>query len=135
MITYMTVLEKAAITGGMTGLASMITTGAGWRVPCPQILGFGSGACPLYVYAAVAGCLASAAADGVHYLVRNEIPINQKAQDEGSLYLAAIMGAASYWGVMYLSNPFLARDIGTATLLITGMAAEAGASLIYAMIQ
>ena len=135
MITYMTVLEKAAITGGVTGLASVITTGASWRVPCPSFFGYGSGSCPLWLYAIVVGAAASGASDAVHYLVRNEVPINRKAADEGSLYLGAIIGALTYYGLMYFSNPYLARDMGAITLMATGMGAEMAASFIYAMIE
>ena len=135
MITYLTVLEKAAITGGVTGVASMLTTGTRWSVPCPTFFGYGSGTCPLWVYAILVGAAASGVSDAAHYLIRHAIPINQKAQDEGSLYLGAIMGALSYYGLMYISNPFLARDMGALTLLATGMGAEMGASFIYAMIQ
>ena len=135
MITYMTVLEKAAITGGITGLASIVTTGSAWNVPCPRIFGFGSGQCPLFVYAAIAGALSSGASDALHYLIRQEIPINKKAQDEGSLYLGALLGAATYYATIYFTNPYLARDLGALTLAVTGAAAEMGSSFIYAMLE
>ena len=134
MITYMTVLEKAAITGGITGLASMLTTGAGWKVPCPTIFGMG-GVCPLYVFTALTGAIASSLSDGAHYLIRHEVPINKKAQDESALYLGALMGAVSYWTTMYFANPYLLQDIGSATVLFTGMGAETLASLIYTLIE
>ena len=135
MITYITVLEKAAITGGITGLASVVTTGSAWNVPCPRIFGLGSGQCPLFVYAAIAGAVSSGVSDALHYLIRQEVPINKKAQDEGSLYLGALLGAATYYGTIYLTNPYLARDLGALTLGITGMVAEMGASFIYAMLE
>ena len=135
LTNYLTVLEKAAITGGVTGLASIVTTGSGWKVPCPTVFGYGSGACPLWIYAIIVGAAASGVSDAVHYLVRHEVPINRKAQDEGSLYLGAIIGALSYYGLMYFSNPYLARDMGAITLMATGMGAEMASSFIYAMIE
>ena len=129
MLDYMNVLEKAAITGVFTGLASTITTGSYFNVP------FFGMSCPLYVFTAVAGAVSSVANDGIHYLIKKEIPINKKAQDEASLYLGAIIGAGAYYGVVSIFNQYLTRDIGTYTLLLTGAAAEVAGSLTYNMIK
>ena len=49
---YMNVLEKSAITGSMTALASVVSTGAKWRVRLPY---FAERIVPLWAYCAVAG--------------------------------------------------------------------------------
>lgn len=132
MIQALNIVEKAALSGLITAGASAITTGARWSVPCPSLLGFGRGrTCPLFVFAGLAGILSSVVNDGVHYLVKNEIHINKKAQDDASLYLGAVIGAVSYYGVIYAINPFLVRDIGTWTILATGTGAETLSNFTY----
>ena len=131
----MSIIEKAAISSVVTGAASIVTTGAKWKVPC-SIFGLMRGqTCPLYVFAALSGAIASMVNDGIHYLVKNEIHVSQKARDDASLYLGAVVGALSYYGTIYALNPYLARDIGTWTLVATGMGAETASNFIYDLIK
>ena len=135
MMNSMSIIQKAAISTVVTGAASMITTGSRWSVPCPSFFGLikRGQTCPLYVFAGLSGAIASLVNDGVHYLVKNEVHIDKKAQDDASLYLGAIVGAVSYWGVVYALNPYLARDIGTWTLLATGAGAESASNFLFDM--
>lgn len=131
MKQYLNILEKAAISSIITGAASMITTGAKFRVPCV----FMKGSCPLFVFTGLAGATTSVLNDGIHYLIKNEVHISKKAQDEASLYLGALAGAGVYYGVMYLVNPLLVRDMGYKTILATGAVAEIGSSMTYNLIK
>ena len=134
-MSAVSIIQKAAINTVITGAASMITTGSRWSVPCPSMFGLmkQGQTCPLYVFAGLSGAVASLVNDGVHYLIRNEVHIDKKAQDDASLYLGAIAGAVSYWGVIYAVNPYLARDIGTWTLLATGAGAESLSNFLFDM--
>ena len=131
----MNVLEKAAISTVITGAASVLTTGARWKVPCSMFGLMRGQTCPLYVFAGLSGAIASLVNDGIHYLVKNEIHISKKAQDDASLYLGAVIGALSYYGTVYVLNPYLARDIGTWTLVATGMAAETASNFAFDLIN
>ena len=129
MWNYVDVLEKSAITGVITGLASAVTTGYKLRVP---VMGR---PVPLVVFTALAGAVSSVLIDCVHKLIKKEIPLNKKAQDEASLYLGAIIGACSYWGIITMYNGYLTRDMGTYTLLLTGAGAETAGSLAFNMLR
>ena len=129
MIQFMNVLEKAGIQAVITGLASTITTGANLNVP---VMGK---VVPLYVFTGLAGGVASIANDLMHYLIKNEIHIAKKAQDEASLYLGAAIGAAAYYGVITFTNPQLTADMGSYIILATGAGAEIASSFTYNMIR
>lgn len=130
------VLEKAAISTVITATASMLTTGAKWRVPCPSIFGLmRNQTCPLFVFAGLSGGIASLVNDGLHKLVKNEVHISKKAQDDASLYLGAVVGAASYYATIYFLNPYLVRDLGTWTILATGTIAETASNFAYDLIK
>ena len=131
MKTYLNVLEKAAISSAITGVASMLTTGAKLKTP----IVFLRGNCPLFVFTGLAGAITSVLNDGIHYLIKNEVHISKKAQDEASLYLGALAGAGVYYLVIYAVNPYLARDMGYKTLLATGAVAEIGSSFTYDLIR
>lgn len=131
MKQYMNILEKAAISSVITGAASVITTGGNWKVPLVIM----NGTCPLFVFTGLAGAATSLINDGIHYLVKNEIHVSKKAEDEASLYLGVVIGAMAYYGVLYAVNPYLVRDIGAYTILGTGAGAEIASSLTYNMIK
>ena len=128
---YVNMLEKAAINGVITAAASGVTTGFQWRVPMP----FTNKAMPLFVFCAGAGLVSSLVSDGVHYLAKQEIKIDKKGADESSLYLGAIAGAVTYWGIVGVTNYYLQQDIGTTTLLLTGAVAEVSSSIAYNFIK
>ena len=131
MKQYLNVLEKAAIASVITGAASVVTTGANWRVP----LVFMRGSCPLFVFTGIAGAATSLINDGVHKLIKNEVNVNKKAQDEASIYLGLLTGAVAYYSVLYIANPYLVRDVGSWTVLGTGAAAELASSMTYNLIK
>ena len=128
---YLNILEKSAINGVITGLASGVTTGLKYKVPMP----FTNRVMPLYVFCAGAGIVASIVSDAVHYVVKNEINISKKGADENSLYLGAIAGAVAYWGIVGIANRYLQQDMGSTTLLLTGAVAEVSSSIGYNFIK
>ena len=131
----MSVIQKAAMTSVITATASSITTGYRWKAAIPSIFGLTrSFQCPLWVFAGLSGAIASLVNDGIHKLIKDEVHISKKAQDDASLYLGAIFGAVSYYGIVFALNPYLARDIGTWTLLGTGAASESLSNFLFDMV-
>ena len=129
--SYATILEKAAMTGVITGATSGVTTGFRFNVPMP----FTNRVMPLWLFCACAGVISSTVNDGIHYLVKQEVHISKKGKDEASLYLGAVAGAVTYWALVGVANKYLQRDIGSATLLLTGAFAEVSSSIGYNMLK
>ena len=102
----LSILEKAAIGGCITSAASVITTGVKWKVPVPIPFTNTPQLLPLWAIAGISGVAASVLNDGAHYLIRNEIPISKKAQDDASLYLGALIGGFTYLGAIYMVTHF-----------------------------
>ena len=79
---------------------------------------------------AVMGAASSLVSDGIHTFVKEEIHINEKANDEASLLVGTCISAASLYCVMYLANPRLAAEYGYGCAIAAGAAGEFGASFL-----
>ena len=135
MNTTLPIIQKAALSGAITAAASMVTTGMEWQVPAVIPFTNQGQLLPLWCVAAVSGVMGSFLNDGAHWLIRHEIPITKKAQDDASLYLGALIGGATYMGAVYMLNPYLVRDVGATTLVLTGILAETTSNFVADMLD
>ena len=119
-------IEKAAIQGAVTGLATCAYYGMYTRAYVPYI-----GPTRLCYIATGVGALTSVLNDVVHKFLKEEVPIRKKAEDYASIALGASTGAVLYHYTMFLINPTLAEDTGLFTNAAIGGGSEFAGSFIY----
>ena len=128
MDTYLHPLEKSAIQGAVTGLATAVYYGMDAQAVISYI-----GQTRLAYIGAGVGLATSLLNDGVHKFVKEEIPIRQKANDQMSVAVGVGVGALMYNYLLFLANPNLARDTGIIANSIIGGGSEFAGSFLYNM--
>lgn len=125
-------LPKALIHGATSSAGTVFLVGMNTYARLPY---FGQGvSAPLWAVAFAGGVIASLASDAVHNYVKDEIHIKQKAQDEASLFLGAVLSGLFFYGSFYITGPDLANDIGYVKSFAVGAGSEIAASFIANMI-
>ena len=122
---WMHPIEKSAIQGVVTGIATCAWYGTGAQA---RIFGKQTKLC--YI-GAVAGAVTSILNDVVHSFVKEEIPVRKKAEDQLSIGIGVGTGAVMYNFVLLLANPNLARDTGVLTNAVVGGGSEFVGSFLY----
>ena len=124
-MNYIHPLEKSAIQGVATGIATCVYYGMNAKARI-----FGSNTKLCYI-GAIAGAVSSLLNDAVHSYVKNEVPIRKKAEDQASVGLGVAVGALMYNYVLFLANPNLARDTGIVANSLIGGGSEYAGSFLY----
>lgn len=101
----MSAFEKSILQGLTTGVATGVYYGTDALAQIPMI-----GQTRLIYVAAAVGGVASLLNDYVHNMVKEEVHISKKAEDEASLLLGAGLGAVMYNFSLAAINPSLASD-------------------------
>lgn len=130
MIHLWQMIEKGALFGGASIAATYIGFGQiSGSVFLPYI-----GAVPFVAFTFGIGVVTSLAVDVIHSFVIEEVAISHKAQDQASMVLGAVSGAAVMTGALYLIAPSLLDDYGlmTAAMIVGG--SELAGSFIYNLI-
>lgn len=129
---YMDMLEKAALQGAITSGVSYICNPNIRAIGLPLI---SSRPIPFWAAMAGTGVVASLVADGVHYFIKEEIHLKNKALDEASMVVGSAISAGSLYAVIYALRPEAAATIGLGCIAASGAAAEIGASFLLNMIK
>ena len=127
---YLEPVEKSAIQGAVTALATGLYYGMDQRANIPLV-----GTTNLTYIAFGVGAVASIVNDIVHKFVFEEIHVSKKAEDQASMVLAAGLGAVIYNYSLCAINPNLCRDTGIVTNSFIGGGSEIAGSLIYNLLK
>ena len=85
--------------------------------------------------AALLGVVTGAASTGLHYFVKEEIPLSEKANDMASVALGAVASGMFYTGGLYmLGGGQLVRGYGLVPAIATGAAMDYAASFLTNML-
>lgn len=129
---YMDMLEKAALQGAITSAVSYLCNPNIRALGIPML---SSKPLPFWAVMAGTGVAASFVADGVHFFIKEEIHLKNKALDEASMVVGSAISAASLYAVVYVLRPEAAATIGLGCIAASGAAAEIGASFLLNMIK
>ena len=123
-------LPKAIVHAACASAGTVFLVGANSYARLPYL---GTSA-PLWLVSFGAGALASLSSDAVHTFVKDEIHLKQKAQDEASLFLGAVLSGLFFYGSFYLTGPDLANEVGYIKSFAVGAGSEIAASFLANMI-
>ena len=126
----MYVVEKALIQGAITSCATGLYYGMNALANVPYV-----GNTKLAYVAFAVGGVTSLANDAVHKLVKDEVHIAKKAEDQASVVLGAGVGAIMYHFALCAINPALGRDTGLAMNAAIGGGSEIAGSFVYNLIR
>ena len=127
----MLVARKSLITGAICSATSVAVLGRGGVVTIPMM----NRTAPLWLVAYGLGALGSVGADIGHILVKKEIHVSKKAQDEASLLLGAVASAFLYKEGMRLVNPALPGEFGSNLALAIGASSELAGAFVSNMMN
>ena len=123
-------LPKAAIHGAVSGFSTSFLVTQGERVYLPYL----KVDVPIWAVGFCSGVLSSFGSDIVHNIVKDDVHIKNKTQDEVSMFLSALLGGLFFYGSLYLSGPTLPDEVGYLKSFAIGAAGEIasafGASLL-----
>lgn len=120
-------LEKSLFQGAAAGGVSVLLHGTTVQIDLPYI----NQRLPLWVITSGLGVLGSFANDLIHFVVKPEVHLKQKAADQTSMILAGVVGAVSYTGGLYLLEPRLIESFGYINSLLLGAGSELAGSYAF----
>ena len=123
-------LPKALVHGAVSSAATVYLTGASTA----RIDTLDGIMVPFWAVSFAGGVISSLASDAIHTIVKDEIHLKQKAEDEASLFLGALLSGLIYYGSFYLTGPDIANDIGYVKGIAIGAASEIAASFLGNML-
>ena len=129
---FMEIVEKAGVNGIVAATASALYFGM-----TPQVAGIldGTKTIPLYVLAGLVGATGSVVGDGLHYGLKETVPISQKANDRLSVITGVGVNAVAFAGLLYLYQPEILADYGMYTAMVMGGASEFAGSAAYTYLK
>lgn len=131
---YKDLFTKAGIQGGLVSLASCYYIFRGTGIRNLKVASMNS-KMPMWLATFGLGAVGSLASDGIHQLVKDEIPIGSKAQDEASLIIGSLVSAGVLTAGLYLINKRALSEYGLWNSVLVGGLSEIGSSfgtnLIY----
>ena len=131
---YKDLLTKAGLQGGLVSLASCYYIFRGTSIRNLRITTLGSKA-PLWLATFGLGSVGSLASDGLHQLVKDEVPVGSKSADQASLIIGSLVSAGVLTAGLYLLNKNALKEYGLWNAVMVGGLSELGASfgtnLIY----
>jgi len=118
---------QAIATGGMARILLSET---------PQVLiPFLDRTVPIWLFGGVVGFVASHINDIVHRITKSEVHIREKALDEASMLIGAIVGGGSFVGVLALMNTDYVTGFGLYQALGVGAAGELIGSFAFNLLR
>lgn len=126
-------LIKSSIHGGVAAASSLILLKDNMNVPVKLNPSISNMYIPLWSVFLLTGMVNSVATDGLHYLIKEEVNINQKFLDDSSMILNLLMSAGSFNGIVYLFSPALFRHTGVIKLAVAGLLSEVVSSYVSNM--
>lgn len=89
---------------------------------------------PISVFMGVLGAISSVGSDLVHTLIKKEVPISAKTQEQSSMILGALLGGGVMTLGLYLTNGDSIREYGLINALLVGGASDIASSFATNMI-
>ena len=90
---------------------------------------------PIWLFGGVIGFVASHINDIVHNFVKSEVHLREKALSEEAMLIAAIVGAGTFTGGLYLLNPGYVGGIGLGACMGIGAGGELIGSWLFNFIR
>jgi hypothetical protein len=128
----MEAIEKAGINGIITGVASAMLYGPRAQVGTPFAQ---TKLMPLYALMFLAGAGTSLITDGLHMVLKDNVPISQKSNDRQSQITGVVINSIVFYGLIYYYDTSLARDVGALKALAVGAASEWVSSSSYTQLK
>ena len=127
----MEMIEKSVIQGAITSAITCYWLGNDVILSLP----FTSYEVPCWGVGAVLGVASSLVSDAVHYVVKEEIPLESKVNDMASNALGIVSSGVVFNGVLYALYPALPSQYGVLAGMVSGAIAEYGASFTYNLLK
>lgn len=124
-------IEKGAISGISTGLLSAFALSNTPLVMMPII----NRPVPVWIFGALVGFGSSVATDSIHSLVKSEVHLREKALDEASMIIGALVGAGSFMGILALLSPQYVAEFGLYNALGVGASGDLIGSFLFHQIR
>ena len=116
-------LLHAGVSGALAGASTFLLFPRNGQVYLPMFSTTRN--FPLYQVAALVGVLTGAASTGLHYVVKEEIPLPEKANDMASAVLGAAAAGMAYTGGLYmLGGGNLINNYGVFNSVLTGASVD-----------
>ena len=128
---YMDCLEKSTITALSMGAMTRMVMSENPYVLIPVI----NRVVPIWLFGGVVGFIASHINDIVHNFVKSEVHLREKATNEEAMLIAAIVGAGTFTGSLYLINSGYVNGIGLGACVGIGAAGELIGSWLFNLIR
>ena len=131
MYNFTDSIEKGALQAAATGVLTFAVASKTPYVVMPIV----NMVVPVWVFGATTGFAASLLNDVVHSYVKENIHLREKAQDEASMLIGAIVGAGTFLGVLGLMNTNYISELGLWSTLSIGSAGDLIGSFLYNQIR
>ena len=128
---YLDCLEKSTMQAIATGVMSRVIMRDTPHVLIPLL----NRTVPIWLFGGLVGFAASHINDGIHSLVKSEVHIREKALDEASMVIAALVGGITYWGILALLDTAYVEQFGYYNSFGTGAAGEIIGSFAFNLLR
>lgn len=128
---FLSFIPKTAAYGATAALGSIYLFGSQMQINLPLV----NSSAPLWMASFGAGMLSSLVADLVHNVVKDEISLEEKAGDQPSLFLGALVAGTTFNVMLYVLNEHLPGEYGWIRAFAVGAGSEIAASYALKMLM
>ena len=131
MYNFMDCMEKSLLQGIATGGMARILLS---RTPM-VVLPLFNRVVPIWLFGGIIGFVSSHINDGIHMLIKDDVHVRKKAEDEASMVLGAVVGGLSFLGVTALMSQRYVAGFGLYNCIGVGAAGEIVGSFAYNLLR
>ena len=128
---YMDCVEKSTLQALSTGIMSHVLLKQTPYVGVPII----NRNIPVWLFGGAVGFVASHINDAVHSFVKSEVHIREKAMDEASMIIGALVGGLTFVGVMSIIDTGYVKGFGLYNALGVGASGEIIGSFAFNLLR
>ncbi len=123
-------LVKHAVHSGVSSAAAMLISQLPFKTNLKLRSSLGGMSMPLWAAFFGIGVINSVMSDVFHSVVKSEVNVENKFQDDISMVISVSYSALMYPALAYLASPALFREIGGFKLALVGGASELSSTFV-----